>query len=168
MTLECAAIFFIPGESLVLIGGFFAARGHLDLIDLILVVSAGAILGYCIGFELGRRFGRPRLLQMGRWVGLREKHLDQGDAFFARYGGGAVFLGRFTWFRRPFVSLAAGSSNMTFRRFLFYNFAGGILWSATFALLGYCFGASWRTADRWMGDASLLGVLMLLVVGARV
>lgn len=168
VTLECAAIFFLPGETLVVIGGFFAARGELELKDLIVFVSAGAILGYCIGFDLGRRFGRVRLLYFGRWVGLREKHFNRVDAFFARYGGGAVFLGRFTSFIRAFVSLAAGTSNMPYRRFLFFNFMGGILWSVSFALLGYFIGASLQLAERWMADASLLVALILLMAGAAV
>jgi len=168
VTLECAAIFFLPGETLVVIGGFFAARGELELTDLIVFVSSGAILGYCIGFDLGRRFGRVRLLYFGRWVGLREKHFNRGNTFFARYGGGAVFLGRFTSFVRAFVSLAAGSSNMPYRRFLFFNVAGGILWSVSFALLGYFVGANWQIVECWAGRASLLAALILLVAGALV
>jgi len=84
-------IFFLPGETLVVIGGVFAAHGELELGNLIGVVSVGAILGYCIGFELGRRFGRVRLQNIGRRFGLREMHFNRVDTFFARYGGGAVF-----------------------------------------------------------------------------
>ena len=168
VTLECAAIFFLPGETLVVIGGVFAAHGELELKDLLVVVSAGAILGYCIGYDLGRRFGRVRLQNIGRQFGLREKHFNRVDTFFARYGGGAVFLGRFTSFMRAFVCLAAGSSNMTYRRFLLFNIAGGIVWSVSFTLLGYFIGASLKIAERWMGDVSLLAALIVLVVGATV
>jgi len=168
VTLECAAIFFLPAESLVVIGGFFAARGQLDLGGFIAAVSAGAILGYCIGFDLGRKFGRPRLIHYGRWMGLDEKHFKRVDDFFARYGGAAVFLGRFTSFMRAFVSLAAGSSEMPYRRFLFFNVVGGITWSVVFVLLGYFVGANWSIVAHLMGRTSLIVILIVVVAGGLV
>jgi undecaprenyl-diphosphatase len=168
VTLECAAIFFLPGETLVVIGGVFAAHGELELGTLIGVVSVGAILGYTIGFEIGHRVGRVQLQNIGRRFGLREKHFNRVDSFFARYGGRAVFLGRFTSFMRAFVCLAAGSSKMPYRRFLLFNIAGGIVWSASFTLLGYFIGGSLKIAELWMGDVSLLVALIVLVVGATV
>jgi undecaprenyl-diphosphatase len=168
VSLECAAIFFLPGETLVVVGGVFAAHGELELGKLSCVVSMGAILGYTIGFELGHRVGRVRLQNIGRQFGLREEHFNRIDTFFARYGGRAVFLGRFTSFMRAFVCLAAGSSKMSYRRFLFFNIAGGIVWSVSFTLLGYLIGASLKIAERWMGDFSLLVALIVLVVGATV
>ena len=165
VTLECAAIFFLPAESLVVIGGFLASRGHLDLVDFIEVVSIGAILGYCIGFDLGRRIGQPRLLHSGRWIGLNEKHFKRVDVFFARFGGAAVFLGRFTWVMRAFVSVVAGFSDMPYRRFLFFNVTGGILWAVAFSLIGYFVGASWHLVEHLMGGFSLIVILILIAGG---
>jgi membrane protein DedA with SNARE-associated domain len=69
---------------------------------------------------------------------------------------------------RAFVCLAAGSSKMSYRRFLLFNIAGGIAWSASFTLLGYFIGASLKIAECWMGDVSLLVALIVIVVGATV
>jgi membrane protein DedA with SNARE-associated domain len=168
VTLECAALFFLPGESLVLFGGFLAGRGVLDWGDLAILVSMGAILGYCIGFEIGRRFGRRGVLRYGRWVGIGERHLDRIDAFFARHGGKTVLIGRFTSFFRPLVALAAGSAKLPFGQFLLYNVLGGILWSVTFVLLGYFFGASWQIIERSIGRAGGIVGLVLLFVGVGI
>jgi len=130
------------------------------------VVSTGAILGYCAGFELGRRLDRGRFLHWGRWIGLRERHLQKADAFFARYGGRTILVGRFTWALRAFGALAAGSSGMPYRRFLFYNVLGGILWSVGFVLLGYFVGASWPVIVRWMGRVDVTAGILLLIAGA--
>jgi len=165
VTVECAAIFFLPGETLVIIGGFFAAEGQLELGDLIVVVSVGAILGYCIGFAIGRKFGRVRLLHYGKWIGLTAKHFKKVDAFFERYGGSAIFFGRFTSFMRAFVSLAAGSSGMLYSRFLFFNVAGGIAWSVVFTLIGYFVGAAWPIAEHWIARSSLIVLLIVIVAG---
>jgi undecaprenyl-diphosphatase len=166
--LESAAFLgvLVPGESLVLVAGFIAAQGLLDLGDLIWVVAIGATLGDSIGYELGRLLGRPWLLRYGRRVGVKPARLDQVDAFFVRHGGKSVFLGRFVGFARALVPFIAGSSRMSYRLFLPYNALGAVLWSVAVVLLGYLLGASWQLAARWMGRASaILGGLLLFILG---
>lgn len=163
--LECAAFLgvVVPGESLVLVAGFFAHRHVLDLDEVILVVVAGAIVGDNIGYELGRHLGRDWLLRYGRRFGLRERHLARVDAFFARHGGRAVFLGRFVGFARALVPFVAGASRMRYRQFLLYNGMGAALWGVAFTLLGYFLGASWRMAEKWVGRSSaIIGGALLL------
>ena len=166
--LECSAFLglVVPGESLVLVGGFFAGSGQLDVGDLIIVVAIGAILGDSIGYELGRYFGRSWLLRYGRWLSLRQAHLDRVDDFFKRHGGETVFMGRFIGFLRVLAPFVAGSSRMPYGRFLFYNATGAVLWSTAFVLIGYFVGASWDIVAKWIGRASaILGGVLLVVLG---
>lgn len=166
-TLEAAAFLglIVPGESLVLVGGFLASQGLLDVGDLIFVVAAGAVIGDQIGYELGRHMGREWLMRYGRWVGLREQHLERVDGFFARHGGKTVFFGRFVGFLRALAPFVAGSSGMRYRQFFPYNLAGGVLWAISFVLLGYFLGASWQVAERWIGRASaIIGGTLLVVI----
>ncbi|MEO6351974.1 MAG: bifunctional DedA family/phosphatase PAP2 family protein [Burkholderiaceae bacterium] len=165
--LESAAFLglVIPGESLVLVAGFLAAQGVLDLDVLIVTVAIGAALGDSIGYEMGRRLGRPALMRYGSHVGLTNARVDEADAFFARHGSKAVFLGRFVGFARAIVPFLAGSSKMPYRQFLPYNLFGAALWSSAVVLLGYFLGASWHTAERWIGRASaILGGILLFFV----
>ncbi|MEP7182633.1 MAG: bifunctional DedA family/phosphatase PAP2 family protein [Betaproteobacteria bacterium] len=156
----------VPGESLVLVAGFFAAQGLLDLGDLMVVVAMGATLGDSIGYELGRFLGRPWLLRYGRRVGINPERLSRVDAFFARHGGKSVFLGRFVGFARALVPFLAGSSRMPYRLFLPYNALGAVLWSIVVVLLGYFLGASWQIAAGWIGKASaILGGVLLFILG---
>jgi undecaprenyl-diphosphatase len=162
--LESAAFLglVIPGEGLVLMAGFLAAQGVLDLDVLIVIVTLGAALGDNIGYKMGRWLSRPALLRYGRHFGLTNESVDKTEAFFARYGSKAVFLGRFVGFARAIVPFLAGSSGMPYRRFLPYNVLGAALWSVTVLSLGYILGASWRTAERWIGRAStVLGGILL-------
>src|SRR5690349_14832029 len=101
-TLESSAFvgLLVPGETLVLFSGFLAAQGLLELGDLMVVVTAGAILGDTLGYALGRRLGRPWLLRFGRWAGVRAEQLERADSFFAHHGGKTVFFGRFIGFLR--------------------------------------------------------------------
>ncbi|MCR4298611.1 MAG: bifunctional DedA family/phosphatase PAP2 family protein [Gallionella sp.] len=162
--LESAAFLglIIPGESLVLVTGFLAAQGLLDLDVLIVTVAVGAALGDSIGYEMGRRMGRPALLHYGSHFGLTNARVDKADAFFARHGSKAIFLGRFVGFARAIVPFLAGSSKMPYRKFLPYNVLGAALWSSAVVLLGYFLGAGWHTAERWIGRASaILGGILL-------
>ena len=166
--LESAAFIglIIPGESLVLVTGFLAAQGLLDLDVLIATVAIGAAVGDSIGYEMGRRMGRPALLHYGSHFGLSSARIDKADVFFARHGSKAVFLGRFVGFARAIVPFLAGSSKMPYRKFLPYNVLGAALWSSAVVLLGYLLGASWQTAERWIGRASAIlgGILSTFLV----
>ena len=166
--LECSAFLglVVPGETLVLLGGFFAGNGELEVGQLIIIVAVGAILGDSIGYELGRRFGRPWLLRYGRWIHLRPEHFDRVDDFFRRHGGKTVFIGRFIGFLRALAPFVAGSSHMRYGRFLLYNAAGACLWSAAFVLIGYFVGASWQAVGQWIGRASAIVGGALVLVGA--
>ena len=164
--LESAAFLglVVPGESLVIVAGFFAAQGLLDIGDLIVLVAIGAIIGDSIGYEMGSRMGRPALEHYGARFGLGKARIERAEAFFRRHGGKAVFLGRFVGFARALVPFLAGSSRMPYRKFFPYNALGAALWSPAFLLLGYFLGAGWKTAERWIGRASaIIGGIVLFI-----
>lgn len=164
--LESAAFvgLLVPGESVVLVAGFFAAQGQLDIGDLIVIVAIGAVLGDSIGYEMGRRIGRSGLERYGRRFGLTGERIDRAESFFERHGGKAVFLGRFVGFARALVPFLAGSARMPYRKFLPYNAFGAALWSAAVLLVGYFVGASWQIAERWIGRASaILGGIAVFI-----
>jgi undecaprenyl-diphosphatase len=164
-TAESAAFLglVVPGESVVLVSGFLAAKGVFDLDTLIVTVAVAAVLGDNIGYELGRRLGRPWLLGHGGRFGLDDTKLTKADDFFSRHGGNAVFLGRFVGFARALVPFVAGSTRMRYTTFLVYNAIGAALWSAGVVLLGYFVG---RAAERWIGEASaVLGGIALGALG---
>ncbi|MBK4734682.1 bifunctional DedA family/phosphatase PAP2 family protein [Noviherbaspirillum pedocola] len=166
--LESAAFvgLLIPGESLMLVSGFLAAQGVLDLDVLIWTIAIGAIAGDSIGYEMGRRLGRPALLHYGSHLGLNQERVDQADEFFKRHGGQSIFLGRFVGFAHAIVPFLAGSSRMRYRVFLPYNLLGAGLWSSIVVLLGYFLGDSWHWAKHWIGTASAVvgGTLFFTVI----
>ena len=166
--LESAAFLglIVPGESLVLVTGFLAAQGVLDLDLLIVTVAIGAALGDSIGYEMGKWMGRPALMHYGSHFGLTNARVGQAEVFFGRHGSKAIFLGRFVGFARAIVPFLAGSSKMSYRKFLPYNVLGAVLWSSAVVLLGYFLGASWRTAERWIGRASAIlgGILIFFLM----
>ncbi len=157
--------FFMPGESFVLLGGFLAGRGVLDLDALILTIFMAATVGDSIGFVLGQHLGREWLVRHGRWIGLSEHHLEKVESYFQRHGGKSVFASHFMHLLRALIPFMAGASGMTYWRFVLYNAIGCALWAGTFALLGYFFGQSWDMLEKWIGRAGeIVGVVLLLVL----
>jgi undecaprenyl-diphosphatase len=169
VVLECQALLglVMPGESLVLAGGFFAGQGVLNPWVLICVISIAAIIGDSIGYELGRILGRGWLLKLGGRFGLRQEHLNRADGFFARHGGKAVFGGHFLHLLRSLMPFVAGERRMRYQKFLLFNSIGCIVWASVFVLLGYVAGESWRAAAKWIGIASeIVGGALLLTIAA--
>lgn len=165
--LECQVLLglVMPGESLVLLGGFFAGQGVLNLGVLIFVISIAAIIGDSIGYELGRHLGRRWLLKHGERFGLRQDHLDRVDGFFVRHGGKAVFGSHFLHLLRALMPFVAGDRRMRYQKFLLFNSMGCIVWASVFVSLGYLAGESWRVAAKWVGVTSeIVGGALLLAI----
>ena len=154
----------MPGETIVILAGVLCSAGILNLSETIVVATGGAIIGDSIGYELGRRLGRPWLERHGRLVGMHGGVLARADALFARHGGKAVLIGRFVGFLRAMAPFVAGASCMPYRRFLLYNALGAVLWVVALVLLGYFFGESWSVAERWIGRVGL--VIAVIVIAA--
>lgn len=131
--------FFLPGDSLLVTAGLFAARGELDIVwlNVLLMVAAvsGDALGYSIGLRAGHAlFNRPQ----SRWF--RRDHLLKTKAFYDKYGGITIVIARFMPFARTFAPVVAGVAEMKYRRFALFNIAGGVGWIASMTLMGYFLG----------------------------
>jgi membrane-associated protein len=159
--LETSALLglFTPGETVVVVGGLLAGQGRLSPVGVAAAAAIGAILGDTVGYELGRHFG-TRLLNAVRF---RRRALGRAERTFRSHAGKAVFFGRFVGFLRTFAPVLAGIARMPYPRFLVCNAAGGILWAASFTVLGYVAGANWRVIERWMSWIGV-GIAMAIVI----
>ena len=141
---------FLPGDSLLFAAGALAATPgptgapilRVELVTGLLLVAA--ILGDAVNYAIGHYIG-PRVFTASDESGLLHKllnrrHLAQAHAFFERYGGKAVVLGRFVPIVRTFVPFVAGAGAMTYATFAFYNVVGAVLWVGVCVSLGYVFG----------------------------
>src|SRR3954454_7820125 len=155
--------FVVPGETAVLVGGFLASQGHLDIVILIVVVVISAILGDSVGYEVGKHVG-PRVLRLGIFQKHRHR-IEKAQTMLRRRGGPAVFLGRWTAFFRAVMPGIAGLSRMRYPVFLFWNALGGIAWGITFSLVGYFAGASYDKVASTIGKGAAVVVVLLVVAG---
>jgi membrane protein DedA with SNARE-associated domain len=114
-----------------------------------LAIALAGTLGYTIGslggWAIGDYGGRPYLERHGRWLHLDERKLDRAEAWFERWEGWAVFLGRLTPLVRSFVSVPAGVFRAPLLRYTWLTLAGSAIWCFALAGAGWALGANWET-----------------------
>ena len=131
--------FFLPGDSLLITAGLFAARGDFNIVTLNVTLIAAAIIGDATGYWLGRRTGRA-LYNRPDSLLFRREHLRITHEFYERHGGKTIVIARFMPIVRTFAPMVAGVAEMGYRKFATYNIVGGILWVASMTLGGYYLG----------------------------
>lgn len=152
--------FLLPAELTVFLGGVLASRSEVPLAGVLAAGVAGAIVGDTAGYFVGRKYGdnvsRKRLKK--RWT--------KAQGWVKKKGAPAVFFGRFVAFARSFIPAAAGVSKMPYRKFLPWSAAGGAVWGAGTAILGYLAGENFEKVVKWMGHAGLILFGAAVLAGA--
>jgi membrane-associated protein len=130
---------FLPGDSMLFVVGALCGLGLMNLPLTLALLTAAAILGNQTNFAIGRRVGqRVFRWEQSRWFNRRA--FDRAHAFYEKYGGITLVVGRFMPFVRTFAPFVAGVAAMSHRKFTFYDVTGGILWVGSVTLAGYLFG----------------------------
>ena len=138
--LETGLVFtpFLPGDSLLFAAGAFSALGSFNIVILLLILWLAAFLGDTANYWIGHFFGQ-KLVDNPR-IPINQEHINKTQKFYAKYGGKAVFLARFIPIVRTTAPFVAGIGKMEYKRFVFYNIAGGFVWVFGFTLAGHFFG----------------------------
>ena len=156
--IESGVLFpFLPGDSLIVTAAILAGPLGITWWQILLVGIPAAFLGDQVGYFLGRRFGRRLFTDDARI--LKTAHLEEAEAFFRKWGGVSLVLGRFVPIVRTYVPLAAGTAAMPYRRFLFWNLGGGVLWVGSMTLVGALLGGIPLVRD----NIDILAIVIVLV-----
>lgn len=154
--IESGVLFpFLPGDSLLVTAAITSAALGIAPWQVAVVASIAAVAGDQVGYWIGRRFGR-RLFRAGARV-LTTARLDEAEAFFTRWGGLSLVLGRFVPVVRTYVPLAAGTADMHYRRFILWNVVGAVGWACGLTVVGVLLGGIPFVAHN-------IDVLMIVVV----
>ncbi|MGI9066886.1 MAG: VTT domain-containing protein [Pyrinomonadaceae bacterium] len=131
--------FFLPGDSLLVVAGLFAATGKLNLAILLSSLFVAAVAGDAVGYYTGARLG-PRLFSRQKSLLFKPSHLLKAHAFYEKYGGKTIIMARFVPIIRTFAPIVAGAAGMPYRRFVLFNVVGGLAWVFSMILTGYFLG----------------------------
>ena len=153
--------FFLPGDSLLVTAGIFAAAGHLDLSPMLILVSLCAVVGDQLGYFIGQRGGPLLFTREDSWL-FKRSHLRRAAAFYEKYGAKTIVIARFVPIVRTFAPVVAGIGQMDYRRFVRYNLLGGVLWVVSMILTGRLIGAAIPNIDRHIH--LVIGVVIVLSI----
>jgi len=157
--------FFVPGQMVAIGSGILAKVGTINILEAIIVLSIGAIIGDLIGYYLGNKYGENFILKYGKYFFLKDENFQKTRTLLNEHTGKTIIIGRFNSVTRSFSPFAAGSVNIPFYKFLFYDIIGGITWAITFSGLGYFFGHNYRSITNYFGEffvvAFIIGALIV-------
>jgi len=154
----------VPGESVLLFGGFLAHEGTLNLKWVIALAIAGAIVGDNLGYLAGHYGGVKLLRRMRGRAFLTERRFDQAESAILRYGAWAVFVARFIVGLRILAGPLAGGVRMRYRDFLLANAAGALLWGTAMGAAGFVLGSSWHRLVHFARNLDLAILIALVAV----
>lgn len=150
--------FFLPGDSLLFTAGLLASQHYLNIVVLVIVAVAAAILGNNAGYYTGKKFGLP-LFDRPKSFWFSPKRVKEAHAFFEKEGPQSLILARFIPAVRTFVPIAAGIGEMEWGKFFRFNAAGALLWGILLPVLGYTLGKTVPSIDKY-----LLPIVALIII----
>ena len=148
---------FLEGEAILVMAGFFAKRGYLNIYTVTVVAFLGAYVGHLFWFWLGRRHGVKLLDRFPKM----KVHLGRGIRMFERYGAAAIIITQWLYGLRITCAVVVGMSRISVLKFLFYEALSCAIWAAAITALGYYFGAA---VEAVLGKAANVEKYALLVI----
>lgn len=161
----------VPGDLVVVFGGYLAGLGHLQLMPVILLATAGGAVGFMCVYALGRHMGEA-IFDKRRFRWLPKRKMRKARVWIHRWGYGAIAANRFLTGARSVISIAVGIAGMRPLWVAVYATTSAVVWCALMALLGYFLGENWPVVAGYLEQYSVvMGALLLsalLIWAARV
>jgi membrane-associated protein len=152
--------FFLPGDSFLFSAGLVAGVYHRpNILLLVLVAFAAAVIGDQVGYQIGQRTG-PRLFQREDSKLFKQEYVRRAHVFFEKHGPKAIVLARFIPIVRTFTPVLAGVGNMKYRVFVTFNVLGGALWAVLATLLGWGLGKRYPKIENYLTPAAIVIVAL--------
>ena len=152
--------FLVPGEIGIVLGGVLANQHKLPLWAVLVAAVAGAVIGDSVGYWVGKRYGEWILRRLPNRI-IDDEKIGRAEQTVRRYGGRAVFVGRFTAALRALVPGTAGMSGVHYGKFLVWNAAGGTIWAVAYVMIGYLAGSQYQRIEKY---ANYIGIALVIVI----
>jgi membrane protein DedA with SNARE-associated domain len=153
----------IPSEIVLGYGGYMISEGTIGFAGAVIAGTIGGTIAQLFLYWLGYYGGRPVLDKFGKYLLIKEHHIDLSEQWFKKYGPGVIFSARFIPVVRHAISIPAGIARMSFMKFTLYTIAAVIPWSMFFLYLGIVLGENWAgikdVARPYIIPASIIAVI---------
>ena len=155
----------IPGDMVVVFGGYLAGLGQLHLGVVVALSTLGGAVGFMTMFAIGRRLGRS-VLDPDRLRWLPREGVEKAQRWIQRYGYGVVAANRFLSGARSVISLTAGVAGMEPWRTLWWCTVSAFVWTGLISYAGYAVGDNWTVVVTYIRAYGRIILTLLLVVAA--
>lgn len=152
----------IPSEIVLAFGGYMVSIGKINFIGAVIAGTIGGVIAQWFIYWMGYYGGRPFLLKYGKYIFIKEEHINVAETWFQRYGVGVIFTARFVPVVRHAISIPAGIAKMPFGKFTLYTTLAVIPWSIFFIYLGLTLGENWKNVKTIA--APYVNVLATIVI----
>ncbi len=154
----------IPGDLVVVFGGYLAGTGQLNLAVVVLLATLGGAAGFMTMYAIGRRLGEAVLDERRyRWIPKGPVHRVSG--WLQRWGYGVVAANRFLSGARSVISLMVGVSRTHAGKTAAYATLSALVWTALIGYGGYAVGDNWAVVGEYIA-AYGRALLALTALGA--
>lgn len=153
----------IPGDMVVVFGGYLVGRGTLRLPVVVLLATVGGALGFMSVYAVGRRFGKA-VLDPDRFRWLPQEGIERAQRWIRRWGYGVVAANRFLTGARSVISLAVGMAQMNAWKTAAWATLSAAVWTGLIAYAGYAVGDNWRAVRGYLATYSRFILIALAVV----
>jgi len=158
----------MPSEIVIPPAAWKAASGDLNVFMVVLVATAGAIIGASFNYFMSLWLGRPIVYafaesKVGKLFLLSKEKVMKAEAYFDDHGKSSTFIGRLVPGIRHLISIPAGLAKMDFKQFILFTAIGSTLWHAILAALSYFLYSQKEMFDKYMKEISY-GLLVIGIV----
>lgn len=155
----------VPSEIVLSYGGFLVSTGQVSFIGAVIAGVIGGTIAQMFLYWLGYFGGRPAVLKYGKYLLIKEKHVEMAEKWFERYGAGVVFTARFIPVVRHAISIPAGMAKMSLKTFTLLTAIASIPWSILFITLGMKLGQHWDNIENVAGNYTKpIGIAVVAIV----
>lgn len=157
---------FLPGDSLLILMGILIAKGVLNFLVTLLILTIASSLGGWTGYLQGKWLENNRFVKT--WLMyLPARYKQRAYLMFHQYGLSALLVGRFIAFLRTLMPTIAGLSGMNNLNFHFFNLVSALFWTLILMLIGFILGRApvFQYYEKELILCLILLPLVLLALG---
>lgn len=154
----------VPGHTVVILSGFLVKLGIFNIWAVLFLVIFGALIGDVIGYSIGKKYGFVFLKKFGKYLFIKDEHIEKAKNIVNNNTGKAIILGRFSPFTRPLAPFIVGASGVHTNKFWFYDLIGVLIWAVSSVVIGYIFGASYHIIAGYVGKFTVIAIVISILI----
>ena len=153
----------VPGNTTIMISGFLAKLGSLNLYWVLIASATGALIGDYIGFSIGKYYGMSFIEKLRPYLFISDSQIDKAKKLLSDHTGKSLIMGRFTPATRPLMPFLVGTTNTSYSSFWFFNIIGGMLWVSSSVMIGYVFGSAYHVVSGYIGRILIIAIITTIL-----